>query len=386
MGNNDDVGIAAVIDRFLPALLKQQKLSCHQLKVLGALANCRTTGLGGSAMACKSCGKIHYVLHSCRNRHCPRCQGIDRELWIESRKNDLLPVTYFHVVFTVPHDLLELFRFNPEVMYNLLFEQSWKILSLFSKDPKLLGAGLGAIAILHTWDQQLKYHPHVHFIVPAGGIGKNGHWKSSRNNGGFLFDVKQLSSVFSARFAKKLRQLKQAGKIKKQVPRDLIKKPWVVYAKQAFGSPDSVVEYLGRYTHRVAISNARILEVTGTHVTFSWCNRKKGYKKEVSSIPGEEFLERFIQHIVPPGYRRIRHYGFLASRNKKAALEEIRKTLVPGHVPKEPLSRAGVLTLRFGERSVLKCRECGGELVLLETYPGKRAPPSDHFKGLSRRI
>jgi hypothetical protein len=375
MFQDDTLGEA--IRRFLPALLKERGVSGHQLKVLRALAGCRTPELGGSAMVCSDCGSIHYVMHSCRNRHCPRCQGIDKELWVEARKQELLPVKYFHVVFTVPHDLLELFRFNRKVMYDLLFEKSWETLCLFSKDPKLLGAQPGAIAILHTWDQQLRFHPHVHLIVPAGGIDKNGKWKNSKQNGNFLFDVKQMSAKFSARFAKKLRRLKRQGKIKKFVPRDLIKKPWVVYAKQAFGSPESVVEYLGRYTHRVAISNARILKVTATHVTFSWCDRENGYQKKTETIPGTEFLKRFLDHIVPPYFRRIRHLGFLSARSKKQSLAAILESLGEEQEQAPPLSRAQVLELRFGERSQLKCRDCGGELQLLETWPKERAPPAN---------
>ncbi len=260
-------------------------------------------------------------------------------------------------------------------MYNLLIEKSWETLCLFARDPKLLGAQPGAIAILHTWDQQLRFHPHVHLIVPAGGTDKNGNWKNSKQNGNFLFDVKQMSAKFSARFAKKLRRLKRQGKIKKFVPRDLIKKPWVVYAKQAFGSPQSVVEYLGRYTHRVAISNARIIKVTDTHVTFSWCDRENGYQKKTETIPGTEFLKRFLDHIVPPYFRRIRHLGFLSPRSKKQSLAAIRESLGEGLPEATPLSRAQVLELRFGERSLLRCRDCGGELQLLETYPKERAPP-----------
>jgi hypothetical protein len=367
--------LGAIVRKFLPGLLKKKGVSTHQLKVLSALANCRTPQLGGSVLACTTCGSVHYIMHSCRNRHCPRCQGIDKELWIEERKGELLPVKYFHVVFTVPHDLLELFRFNREIMYKLLFEKAWQTLCIFAKDPKLLGAHLGAIAILHTWDQQLKFHPHIHFIVPAGGIDNKAMWKSSKQQGEFLFDVKHLSSKFSAIFVQKLRELKRQGKIKKFVPRDLIKKPWVVYAKQAFGSPDSVVEYLGRYTHRVAISNARIVKVTDTHVTFRWCNRKNGYSTEFETLTGVEFLERFLDHIVPAGFRRIRHLGFLCSRNKKAALDQIRIFLAANVTPTPRLTRAEFLSLRFGERSLLRCRECGARLVVIETYQSQRAPP-----------
>jgi hypothetical protein len=373
MDNDADLG--TIIRRFLPDLLKQKGVSKHQLKVLRALANCRTRELGGSVMACNQCGTMHYIVHSCRNRHCPRCQGIDKELWIEGRKHELLPVKYFHVVFTVPHNLLEIFRFNREIMYNLLFEKSWETLCLFSKDPKLLEAKLGAIAILHTWDQQLKFHPHIHFIVPAGGIDKDDKWKDSKQNGDFLFDVKQMSSKFSARFAKKLRQLKQQGKIKKYVPRDLIKTPWVVYAKQAFGSPNTVVEYLGRYSHRVAISNSRILSVTDTHVTFKWCNRKHNYKTEIETITGIEFLKRFIDHIVPANFRRIRHLGFLSSRNKKQCLKNIRNDLNLQYEGPLKLTRAQILEQRFGERSILKCNSCGGSLIVLEIFAKPRAPP-----------
>lgn len=339
------------------------------------MARCRTPGLGGSSMACKQCGSLHYVLHSCRNRHCPGCQGIDKELWVEARRHELLPVKYFHVVFTVPHNLLELFRYNRKTMYNLLLEKSWETLKLFSGDKKLLGARAGAIAILHTWDQQMRYHPHVHYIIPAGGLDSSGNWKHSKRGGDFLFDVKQMSPVFSARFASKLRQLKQQGKICKRVPRDLIAKPWVVYAKQAFGSAETVLEYLGRYTHRVAISNARIIKVTGTHVTFTWCDRQNAYEKKTETIRGVEFLKRFLDHIVPPYFRRIRHYGFLSTRSKSKSLRHIRTSLgVPAN--NEPLlSRAQILELRFGERSELRCRECGGHLQLLEVYQKQRAPP-----------
>ena len=173
MGND----LGSIIRNFLPGLIQKTGVSKHRFKVLRALAECRTTKMGGSAMVCKICGSIHYILHSYRNRHCPRCQGIDKELWIEDRKHELLPVKYFHVVFTVPHDLLELFRFNRKVMYNQLFEKSWETLCCFANGPKLLGAQLGAIGILHTWDQRIKFHLHVHYIVPAGGIGINGRWK-----------------------------------------------------------------------------------------------------------------------------------------------------------------------------------------------------------------
>ncbi len=261
-------------------------------------------------------------------------------------------------------------------MYNLLFEMAWKTICLFAKDNKLLGAKPGAIAVLHTWDQQLKYHPHVRLIIPAGGIDDKGNWLTTKQNGEFLFDVKQMSTKFSGMFVTKLRKLKMQGLINKFVPKDLIKEPWVVYAKQAFGSPESVIEYLGRYSHRVAISNARILKVTDTHVTFTWCNRKENYKQEIKTITGEEFLKRFSEHIVPPYFRRIRHLGFLCTRSKKLDLQAIRNSLKVQSKEVKLLTRAQILELKFGDRSLLRCKECGGHLTILETYPNQRAPPA----------
>lgn len=192
-----------------------------------------------------------------------------------------------------------------------------------------------------------------------------------------------MSSKFSARFAKELRKLKMQGEIVKPVPKDLIPKPWVVYAKQAFGSPHSVVEYLGRYTHRVAISNARIVKITQTDVTFSWCDRKNNYQKKTQTIDGVEFLERFIDHIVPPYFRRIRYLGFLSTRNKRKSIEQIREYFGVKTSEKQPiLTRAQVLAQKFGERSVLNCNSCGGELVLFKSYQSKRAPPIDYTKAL----
>ncbi|TKG87403.1 IS91 family transposase [Puteibacter caeruleilacunae] len=374
--------LGKIVRQFLPDLLKRRKITRYQLKVLNALADCRTPVLGGSAMVCADCATVHYTLHCCRNRHCPQCQGIDKELWIEARKQELLPVKYFHVVFTVPHILLELFRYNRRQMYGLLFEKSWETLSRFSANPELLGAQPGAIAILHTWDQQMRFHPHLHFIVPAGGIDKNRNWKNSKGSSDFLFDVKQLSKVFSARFASKLRRLKRQNKIAGWVPRNLIEKPWVVYAKPAFGSPESVIEYLGRYTHRVAISNRRILKVTQTQVIFSWLDRANGYKKQVKTIDGVRFLELFLEHIIPPHFRRIRHLGFLSTRSKKQSLEQIRECLQQKQEAPILLSRVEILEQRFGKRSQLKCRECGGNLQLLETFPKDRAPPLEAASGL----
>jgi len=372
MQNNS---MANVIDRFLPQFISSNGISKHQLKVLRTLAMCRTPKMGGSVVACEDCGTIHYVLHSCRNRHCPSCQQIDREIWLDARKTELLSVKYFHVVFTVPHDLLELFRFNKAIMYNLLFKHSWQTLHTFGQDPKWLGAQLGALAILHTWDQQIKLHPHVHFLVPAGGITKDRKWKHAKSNGDFLFDVKMLSNVFRASFVKELRKLKKNGHIKKCIPKTLFDKQWVVYAKKAFGSPEQVLEYLGRYTHRLAIANSRIKEVTDQEVTFSWNDRQNGYKTKTQTLAGVKFLERYIQHIVPPQFTRIRHYGFLSPRNKIDALNDIRDDLNMTEVVIGKRSKKEILQEKWGEKSFYHCKHCGGELHTLVVFKSAREPP-----------
>ena len=371
--SRNDLGTA--VRTFFPKLLNKRGLTAFQYKTLQAIANCRTEKLGGSVLACSCCGTVKYVFHSCRNRHCPQCQGIEKELWIEKRKAELLPTKYYHVVFTVPHELLELFRYNRKVMYGLLFEKSWQTLNGFAQNPEFLGATPGAISILHTWDQQLKFHPHIHMIVPAGGLDKNNKWKNSKQNGQFLFDVKEMSKVFSATFAKKLRQLKREGKVVKKVPKDLIKKPWVVYAKKAFGSPQSILEYLGRYTHRVAISNYRILKVDKHSVTFQWLDRKNNYQKNIETIDGARFLERFVDHIIPPGFRRIRHLGFLSNRNKEKSLTLIREQFDVIVEYAQKRTRAEIAKELWGEQSQLHCKACGGEMVVIKTYTKQRAPP-----------
>lgn len=367
--------IGTIVRRFLSQLKQKRGIANFQYKALNALAQCKTSDLGGSVAACPDCGTLKYVMHSCRDRHCPNCQGIDKELWIEARKHELLPVKYYHVVFTVPHSLLNIFRFNRQVMYDLLFEKSWETLYGFALNPDFLGAMPGAIAVLHTWDQKLGYHPHIHMIVPAGGLDAQGQWKNSKQGGDFLFDVKEMSNVFSARFVKKLRQLKQKGEIIGFVPRDLIPKPWVVYAKQAFGSPENVLEYLGRYTHRVAISNYRILKVDDKSVTFSWLDREDNYTRKEETISGVAFLERFLEHIMPPRFRRIRHYGILANRAKKQNIAIIREQLdvVCEEIVKR--TRAEILKEAWGDASLLHCNECGTEMVLIQSFRPKRAPP-----------
>ena len=309
-------------------------LNTWQLRTLYAIKKCRTAELGGHIDACDSCGKITISYNSCRNRHCPKCQGNKREDWIEARSTELLPVPYFHVVFTLPETINSLAIHQPKVVYDTLFEASWETLQSFGKAKEMQ---VGMIAVLHTWGQQLSLHPHLHCIVPGGGVDKNGQFKNSHFKGNYLFPVKALSKVFRAKFCEKL---KAKSPVKyEQIRQDLWKKPWVVFAKKPFGSPKSVVEYLGRYTHKIAISNHRIKSIDEQNVTFDYKDyRMAGVKKQMTLTHGE-FIRRFSLHILPKRFVKIRHYGFLSStwkRQKLKLLQEKLQVKVLEKVEKKP--------------------------------------------------
>jgi len=384
--------LATVIHNFFPSFNAKNKLPAHKLRVLDALQKCRTEYMGGHVEACGSCGEVRTAFNSCRNRHCPKCGAIDKEKWIINREADLLPVQYFHVVFTVPDKLNSLFMNNQRQMYNLLFSISWDVLKDFGKTNKWAGGKLGATAILHSWGQNLNYHPHLHFIVPSGVLMTNGQWKNTKSNGKYLFDVKQLSNVFRARFVDGARKLAHEKLIDGKVPKDLFVKDWVVYAKRPFGGPKQVINYLGRYTHRTAISNDRILKVDSTQVTYSWKDYANNYEQKTTVIKGEDFLRLFCQHILPPGFTRIRHYGFLSSASKKKSLAIIRAYLnvkIPSQIEKQ--LRTDLALKRMGFKTGI-CKHCGGKMVILETIPnryrtGQRAPPQiDFIKVVSKCI
>jgi hypothetical protein len=375
--------LATVIDNFLPSFNAGSKLPAHKLRVLDALQKCRTQYMGGHIEACQDCGVIRVAHNSCRNRHCPKCGGIDKEKWILNREQDLIPAKYFHVVFTVPDKLNSLFLNKQETMYNLLFATAWDVLKDFGQTRNWIGGKIGATSILHTSGQNLQYHPHLHFIVPGGALMRNGLWKNSRSNGKFLFDVKQLSNVFQARFVEQLRILIKENKILGRIPNGLFDKKWVVYAKQPFGGPRQVINYLGRYTHRTAISNHRISEVGTRTVTFKWNDYKNKYAKRLTSIPGEEFLRLFCMHILPPGFTRIRHYGFLSSASKNKSLPIIRaslKAVPPVKEPKKPLLESVFEKLGINPGF---CKCCGGKMIIIQIIPNQfrdknqRAPPGN---------
>lgn len=380
MGNAHN--LASVVRNFLPTFNTKTKLPAHKLRTLDAISKCRTSYMGGHVEACCECGEVRMAHNSCRNRNCPKCGAIDKERWVLAREADLLPVRYFHVVFTVPDKLNTLFMNNQVPMYNLLFRTAWGVLDGFGKTKKWIGGQIGATAILHTWGQNLRYHPHVHFIVPAGALVAGGKWKHSRNKGKFLFKVQQMSSVFRARFVEQTRLLAKEGAIEGNVPTGLFDTDWVVYAKQPFGGPAKVIKYLGRYTHRTAISDDRILEVGDKTVRFTWADYKRNYAKQTTTLQGEEFLRLFCQHILPPGFTRIRHYGFLSSAAKSKSLAIIRKAL---HV--RPTSAVGtgkkwqeIVLERMGIKPGT-CKSCGGHMVIIEIIPNRfrarqRAPPT----------
>lgn len=321
--------VADVLNK-LGSKLEDLGLNSWQLRTLFALKKCRTSALGGHIDACDECGNISISYNSCRNRHCPKCQGRKREKWIENRENELLPVPYFHVVFTIPDTLNSLVLQQPKMLYDILFESAWETLQTFGKNKNLQ---MGMIAVLHTWGQNLSLHPHLHCIVPGGGVDENGAWKNIRNNGKFLFPVKALSNVFRAKFCEKLKaNLKdkfnenQENEYEK-IRQSLWEKPWVVYAKKPFGSPKSVVEYLGRYTHKIAISNGRIRGIDDKTVTFDYKDyRQKGIKKQMV-LSHEEFIRRFAMHILPKRFVKIRHYGFLSSTWKRQKLKNLQQKL-----------------------------------------------------------
>ena len=292
-------------------------LKYHQ-RTLNAIVKCRTAALGGHVDVCDGCGHERISYNSCRNRHCPKCQGTNRERWILSRQKDLLPVTYFHVVFTLPEQLNALCMSYPEHLYNMLFQACKQTVIQLGLDPKHIGAQPGMIAVLHTWGQQLWLHPHVHCIIPGGGISSAGYWKCSAGNGKFLFPVKVMSLVFRGKFMQMFKKFCAEEKIPLQIDllNKLYKTNWVVYARQPFAGPPQVIEYLGRYTHRIAISNHRIKSIEDGKVSFSYKDYRQGGIQKVMALDACEFLRRFCLHILPPGFVKIRHYGILASRAK----------------------------------------------------------------------
>jgi hypothetical protein len=356
---------------------RTHRLSASQQKVMRAVSVCRTQELGGHLKQCDTCGFEHPTYNSCRNRHCPKCQSLAKAKWLEKQTSELLPVGYFHLVFALPHEFNRLILAHKKIGLSLLFKAVSETLLEFGQ-TRLKGT-LGIIAVLHTWDQTLKDHFHLHCLVPAGALSSNhSRWIGARPN--FLFPVTALSQVFQGKFLALLQQACDKGKI--PPANNEIKasrqKSWVVYAKKPFGSPQTVLDYLGRYTHRVALSNERILSVQNGQVTLSYRDRKDGDKKKTVSLEAHEFIRRFLLHVLPDGFMRIRHFGFLANRAKKHALAQCRKLLkLDAALPEIPKKSAHDLLLELTGIDLNRCPSCHqGTLIVVAELPPISTSPS----------
>jgi hypothetical protein len=305
-----------------------------------AIERCRTASLGGHVEQCDACGHQRIAYNSCRNRHCPKCQSLAKARWLQARLDDLLPVEYFHVVFTLPEQLASVALQNKRVVYNLLFSAASETLRAIAADPRHLGADIGFLAVLHTWDQTLRQHPHLHCVVPGGGLAVYGEgWRSCRP--GFFLPVNVLARLFRRLFLQGLERAYDKGKLSFHGACAFLAKPnafqrlfksarareWWVYAKPPFGGPEQVLSYLGRYTHRVAISNHRLLELKDGRVTFSWRDNRHGQMRSTMTLNAEEFMRRFLLHVLPRGFQRIRQFGLLANRRRRGELARCRQLL-----------------------------------------------------------
>ena len=345
--------------------ISKLNINSYQLRIFNNIAKCHTAELGGVALACSDCNHVQYKYHSCRNRHCPSCQGGKTEEWINRQQKYLLNVPYFHVVFTIPEELRSLCIFKPRIMYNLLFKASWETIHTLSKDSKHLGAHSGMTAVLHTWSQNLGIHPHLHCIIPGGGVTKNGKWISTKSKGNYLFPKDIMRPIFKAIFMKELKILVKAGDIPmdRTLREKLYSKKWVVFAKRPFAKPANVIEYLGRYTHKVAISNYRIINVSDTHVTFKWKDYRHGAKVKKMELPVKEFLRRFAMHILPHRFVRIRHFGILSFHGRSKIIPELQKSL--GHTP------IIEVILERPTTPSEKCTACNSTMLIAKILPKK---------------
>jgi hypothetical protein len=337
-------------------------------KVLDAIVRCRTAALGGHRDQCVRCGHQAISYNSCRSRHCPKCQGNARAKWLAARSAELLPVPYFHIVFTLPHELSALVLQNKRLLYDLLFRTSAATMLEMARDPKHLGADIGGLGVLHTWGQNLQHHPHVHYIVPAGGLAPDGsRWIDSSRR--FFLPVHALSRAFRGKFVAELKQLVAQNKLQfhgsqqylagpgcfADFLRQLFRQDWVVYAKPPFGGAEHVLNYLARYTHRVAISNHRLVAFENDRVSFRWRDYAHGGKQKVMTVSAEEFLRRFLLHVLPKGLVRIRHFGFFANRRRHTALARCRELL-----------GAIAIADRPEVANQLRCPACTGTMLLVE--------------------
>ena len=335
--------LADIFRQYGPAYRQAHSLPLHQHRLMQAIETCRTAALGGSVEWCDHCQYTHTRYRSCRNRHCPKCQGLAREKWLQQRRAELLPAEYFHVVFTLPEPIAAIAFYNKTALYDILFRATAETLLTIARDPKRLGVELGFFAVLHSWGQNLHFHPHLHCVVPGGGLSADqDRWLHGRRR--YLLPVKVLSRLFRRVFLEALEEAYAAGQLRFFGALEELRAPaafaryvapvpgqeWVVYAKPPFGGPPHVLEYLGRYTHRVAISNRRLLALEQGQVSFAWKDyQDKQQPQKVMTVSAEEFIRRFLQHSLPPGFQRIRYYGFLANCHRAEKLILCRRLLAP---------------------------------------------------------
>lgn len=378
--------LSEIVKLYGKSFLKQFPQPKQKLKTLDAIARCRTVSLGGHKSKCNACGIEKYSYNSCRNRHCPKCQAVNREKWIMQRESELLPVAYYHIVFTLPHELNVLAEKHPKQVYNALFYAGWNTVKTLANDPKYIGAKTGMVAVLHTWGQKLWLHPHLHCIVPGGGLtfrptqcgAKNGKWKHTKYKDKYLFPQKVMAKIYRAKFVSKLRS--DGINIPQNIAKQIFKKDWIVYAKRPFSTPKTVVEYLGRYTHKVAISNHRLNSIENNVVNFQYKDYRKGAKKLNTELSAAEFLRRFCKHILPKGFIRMRHYGILASKNKATELN-----IAKGEFGMELWTKIEIdwKTIAREKLNIAPdlCTKCKvGLLVIIEGILPQRGPPIFRLK------
>lgn len=369
------VTIQKIFGKFGKAFLKKHKVSTEQKKAMDAISKCRTQACGSHYDECDDCGNQIEHFNSCKNRNCPQCQTFKQECWINDRKAEVLGTSYYHVVFTIPKELHLLAMYNKKQIYSLMFRASAKAIKILTQDKKHLGACTGFMSVLHTWGQSLDYHPHIHMIVTGGGLTKEKKWKEGSNK--FFVPVKKLSAVFRRIFLEELKEMYASNDAKKKLeffndlkmyenPREfqrlideLFKLSWYTYVKKPFKGPDAVIEYLARYTHRVAISNYRLVKVEGGRVFFKYKDYKNKNNKKVMSLEVEEFIRRFLLHVLPSGFVKIRAYGIMANINKKTKLVVCRKiTGVLNNNKYVKLTKKEVLE-KILKNKVIVCPECG---------------------------
>lgn len=360
-------------------------------RVMGALLACRTAALGGHVERCDDCAHTRIAYNSCRDRHCPKCQGATARDWLAERAADLLPVEYFHVVFTLPSPVAAIAKQNKAVVYGVLFEAASETLKTIAADPKHLGAETAATMVLHTWGQTLTYHPHVHVIVPGGGLSPDGKtWIACRP--GFFLPIRVLQRLYRRLFLQKLTAAHTAGRLKffdalaslgdarafAQHLAPVRRTDWIVYAKKPFAGPEQVLRYLARYTHRIAISNRRLLAVDDKRVTFTWKDYRDGGRQKRMTLSPHEFIRRFLLHVLPEGFQRIRHYGFLANGHRKAKLAAIRKALAVADAAATSATAAADedTSVADADAAVTPCPCCGGRMRIIEVLPDPRRSSS----------